>query len=149
MAPIGIRVSFSLLILDPPSVVLVPTSFLFQARLIRSSSSSFIPCLQAEKSIISLRSIDDFFSFCLPLSAINLFLFFLLLLSGKALSEGIIINPMFANFFLRKLLSRYNYIDDLASLDPTLYRSLLTLKRCPEEQVEGLGLTFTVSLNAS
>jgi ubiquitin-protein ligase E3 C len=37
---------------------------------------------------------------------------------GKAMYEGILIEPRFASFFLNKLLGNYNYIDDLPSLDP-------------------------------
>lgn len=37
---------------------------------------------------------------------------------GKAVYEGILVEPLFAPFFLNKLLGKYNYVDDLRSLDP-------------------------------
>ncbi len=49
--------------------------------------------------------------------------------AGKALLEGIIIEPQLANFFLRRLLGAANFVDDMVSLDPQLYRSLISLKR--------------------
>ena len=36
----------------------------------------------------------------------------------KALYEGVLIDLPLAGFFLSKLLSRFNYVDDLPSLDP-------------------------------
>ena len=47
---------------------------------------------------------------------------------GKALYEGILVEPLFANCFLNKLLGRHNGIDDLYTLDPELYRHLMSLK---------------------
>lgn len=61
---------------------------------------------------------------------------------GKCLYEGIIIEPQFANFFLRKLLGERNYVDDLGSLDPEVYKNLLYLKK---NSAENLGLTFCVT----
>jgi hypothetical protein len=64
-------------------------------------------------------------------------------LLGKALYEGILVEPRFAGFFLRKLLGRANQLDDLASLDPEVHRSLLGLKRLPAGVgYEDLGLSF-------
>lgn len=39
-------------------------------------------------------------------------------LLGKAVYEGLLVEPQFAAFFLNKLLGRPNLVDDLASLDP-------------------------------
>ncbi|EEY59426.1 HECT E3 ubiquitin ligase, putative [Phytophthora infestans T30-4] len=50
----------------------------------------------------------------------------------------------FAAFFLNKLLGKFNYIDDLHSLDPELYKSLMRLKHY-DGNVEDLALTFSVS----
>ncbi|KNC98370.1 uncharacterized protein SPPG_06078 [Spizellomyces punctatus DAOM BR117] len=62
---------------------------------------------------------------------------------GKALYEGIAIDIPFANFIYAKLLGRYNYLDELPSLDPQLYKNLTFLKRY-EGDSEDLGLTFTI-----
>eukprot|EP00471_Norrisiella_sphaerica_P012991 CAMPEP_0184495414 /NCGR_PEP_ID=MMETSP0113_2-20130426/31259_1 /TAXON_ID=91329 /ORGANISM="Norrisiella sphaerica, Strain BC52" /LENGTH=720 /DNA_ID=CAMNT_0026881593 /DNA_START=827 /DNA_END=2989 /DNA_ORIENTATION=+ len=61
---------------------------------------------------------------------------------GKCLYDGIILEPQFANFFLRKLLGYRNFVDDLASLDPEVYKNLLFLKN---NSADGLGLTFSVT----
>ncbi|MCO5608977.1 hypothetical protein L7F22_063196 [Adiantum nelumboides] len=47
---------------------------------------------------------------------------------GKAMFEGILVDIPFATFFLSKLKKKHNFLDDLSSLDPELYRSLLFLK---------------------
>ncbi|KAF9974745.1 hypothetical protein BGZ73_001800 [Actinomortierella ambigua] len=62
---------------------------------------------------------------------------------GKALYEGILIDAAFAGFFLSKCLGQVNYLDDLPSLDPELYRGLMFLKNY-EGNVEDLALYFTV-----
>lgn len=75
---------------------------------------------------------------------------------GKCLYEGILVDVSFAGFFLKKwaltggtgqatLESGYRAnINDLRELDEGLYKGLLSLKNCPPEEVESLGLTFTV-----
>ncbi|KAF8937444.1 hypothetical protein BGZ58_002708 [Dissophora ornata] len=62
---------------------------------------------------------------------------------GKALYEGILIDAAFAGFFLAKSLGQVNYLDDLPSLDPELYRGLMFLKNY-DGNVEDLSLYFTV-----
>ncbi|KAI1321825.1 hypothetical protein EDD11_000101 [Mortierella claussenii] len=62
---------------------------------------------------------------------------------GKALYEGILIDAAFAGFFLAKCLGQVNYLDDLPSLDPELYRGLMFLKNY-DGNVEDLSLYFTV-----
>ena len=62
---------------------------------------------------------------------------------GKALYEGILIDAAFAGFFLSKSLGQINYLDDLPSLDPELYRGLMFLKNY-EGNFEDLSLYFTV-----
>ncbi|KAG0030324.1 hypothetical protein BGZ81_002810 [Podila clonocystis] len=62
---------------------------------------------------------------------------------GKALYEGILIDAAFAGFFLGKCLGQVNYLDDLPSLDPELYRGLMFLKNY-EGNVDDLSLFFTV-----
>ncbi|GMF80108.1 unnamed protein product [Phytophthora fragariaefolia] len=63
---------------------------------------------------------------------------------AKAVYENILVEPQFAAFFLNKLLGKFNYIDDLHSLDQELYKSLMRLKHY-EGNVEDLALTFSVS----
>lgn len=41
---------------------------------------------------------------------------------GKALYEGIVVQPKFAHFFLSKLLHSFNHLNDLPSLDPEIYK---------------------------
>lgn len=48
---------------------------------------------------------------------------------GKAVYEQMLLRPQFAVPFLNKLLDRNNVIDDLYSIDPELYKHLLSLKR--------------------
>ncbi|KZT44623.1 ubiquitin protein ligase [Sistotremastrum suecicum HHB10207 ss-3] len=63
---------------------------------------------------------------------------------GKALYEGILVDIAFAPFFLAKWLKKQSFLDDLASLDPELYRGLIHLKHDPNP--EALSLDFTVTL---
>lgn len=63
---------------------------------------------------------------------------------AKAVYENILVEPQFAAFFLNKLLGKFNYIDDLRSLDPELYKNLMQLKHY-RGNVEDLALTFSVS----
>ncbi|KAI8646447.1 hypothetical protein BD408DRAFT_380510 [Parasitella parasitica] len=67
---------------------------------------------------------------------------FLGLIIGKAVYEGILLDIAFAEFFLKKCLGKVNYLDDLSSLDPALYKGLLTLKNY-DGNVEFLALDFT------
>ncbi|BGP20322.1 hypothetical protein JCM10213_002049 [Rhodosporidiobolus nylandii] len=64
---------------------------------------------------------------------------------GAALYRGILVNVRFANFFLAKWLGRQSYLDDLASLDPELYRGLIKLKTYPGNVEEDLSLNFTIT----
>ncbi|KAF7325528.1 HECT-domain-containing protein [Mycena kentingensis (nom. inval.)] len=67
---------------------------------------------------------------------------------GKALYEGILIDFVFAGFFLAKWLDRQVYLDDLASLDAQLYRGLLAVKHCAsDEELEDLCLTFSTDID--
>nr|CCA18235.1 HECT E3 ubiquitin ligase putative [Albugo laibachii Nc14] len=66
---------------------------------------------------------------------------------GKAVYENILVETQFAAFFLNKLLGRYNYMDDLQSLDPELYKSLMTLKNDANIPIETLELNFTLLCN--
>jgi ubiquitin-protein ligase E3 C len=61
---------------------------------------------------------------------------------GKAMFEGIVVNPNFTFFFLRKLLGKTNTLSDLPTLDPELYKNLMFLKNYQGE-VDDLALAFT------
>jgi len=66
---------------------------------------------------------------------------------GKAVYEGIVIDVPFASFFLTQILGKdhaafYSYVDELASLDPELYRNLTYMKHY-EGNVADLDLTFS------
>ena len=66
---------------------------------------------------------------------------------GKALFEGITIQPQFAHFFLSFLRGDYNFLHmlpDLYTMDPQLYNNLMFLKTY-EGDASDLCLTFTVN----
>uniref|UniRef100_A0A0D9VXI6 HECT-type E3 ubiquitin transferase n=1 Tax=Leersia perrieri TaxID=77586 RepID=A0A0D9VXI6_9ORYZ len=63
---------------------------------------------------------------------------------GKALYEGILLDYCFSAVFVQKLLGRYNFLDELSTLDSELYRSLMQLKHY-EGDVEDLCLDFTLT----
>ncbi|XP_073101038.1 E3 ubiquitin-protein ligase UPL6 isoform X3 [Elaeis guineensis] len=74
------------------------------------------------------------------------FFHFLGSLLGKAMYEGILVDVPFATFFLSKLKRKHNYLHDLPSLDPELYRHLLFLKHY-EGDVSELELYFVIVNN--
>ncbi|XP_039127300.1 E3 ubiquitin-protein ligase UPL6-like [Dioscorea cayenensis subsp. rotundata] len=74
------------------------------------------------------------------------FFHFLGSLLGKAMYEGILVDLPFAMFFLSKLKQKYNYLNDLPSLDPELYRHLLFLKHY-QGDISELELYFVVVNN--
>ncbi|CAM6100980.1 unnamed protein product [Calypogeia fissa] len=65
---------------------------------------------------------------------------------GKAMFEGILVDIPFATFFLSKLRNKHNFLHDLPSLDPELYRSLLFLKNYSGD-LSQLGLYFSIENN--
>ncbi|KAK1317157.1 E3 ubiquitin-protein ligase UPL6 [Acorus calamus] len=71
---------------------------------------------------------------------------FLGIIIGKAMFEGILVDIPFATFFLSKLKQKSNYLNDLPSLDPELYRHLLFLKNFKGD-VSELELYFVVINN--
>ncbi|CAO3643333.1 unnamed protein product [Cunninghamella blakesleeana] len=71
---------------------------------------------------------------------------FIGLIIGKALYEGILLDVAFADFFLKKGLGKMNYLDDLPSLDPELYKGLIQVKNF-EGNVEDLCLDFSLTPN--
>ncbi|KAJ3669606.1 hypothetical protein LUZ60_011556 [Juncus effusus] len=67
-------------------------------------------------------------------------------LLGKAMYEGILVDIPLATFFLSKLKQKYNYLNDLPSLDPELYRHLQFLKHY-KGAISELELYFVVVNN--
>ncbi|KAI9387307.1 hypothetical protein POPTR_010G150000v4 [Populus trichocarpa] len=74
------------------------------------------------------------------------FFHFLGTLLAKAMFEGILVDIPFATFFLSKLKQKYNYLNDLPSLDPELYRHLIFLKRY-QGDISDLELYFVIVNN--
>ncbi|KAK5794644.1 E3 ubiquitin-protein ligase UPL6-like isoform X1 [Gossypium arboreum] len=74
------------------------------------------------------------------------FFHFLGTLLAKAMFEGILVDMPFATFFLSKLKQKYNYLNDLPSLDPELYRHLIFLKHYKGD-ISGLELYFVIVNN--
>lgn len=67
-------------------------------------------------------------------------------LLGKAMYEGILVDLPFATFFLSKLKEKSNFLNDLPSLDPELYRHLLFLKHY-QGDLSDLELYFVIVNN--
>lgn len=74
------------------------------------------------------------------------FFHFLGTVLAKAMFEGILVDIPFATFFLSKLKQKYNYLNDLPSLDPELYRHLIFLKHF-QGDISGLELYFVIVNN--
>lgn len=64
---------------------------------------------------------------------------------GKALYEGVLLKCRFARFFLNKIVSKSNQVDDLKAIDQQLYDNLMQVKYYEDSPVEDLGLTMTVA----
>eukprot|EP00494_Astrolonche_serrata_P031445 UN31714 len=62
---------------------------------------------------------------------------------GKSVFEGILIDVPLARFFVAKLFSNNVFLEDLHSMDPEKYKSLMYIKTC--EDVSMLCLTFSVT----
>ena len=68
----------------------------------------------------------------------------------QALYENLLVELPLAPFFLRKLTTpNKGWVDThhLATLQPDIYRNLLWLKQCSEEDIENSVLTFAVMSN--
>ena len=61
--------------------------------------------------------------------------------------RGVLSNRRFARFFLNKALGKYNYFDDLRSLDGDLYGNLVRLKHMNPAEVDALDLSFAITVN--
>ena len=72
---------------------------------------------------------------------------FIGMIIGKALLEGILLKCRLATFFLNKVVSKSNQVDDLRAIDPQLYDNLMLVKYSETQgvPVEDLGLTMTVA----
>ena len=85
-----------------------------------------------------------------PREELDKLYFFVGRVLGKALFENLVVQPQFAHFFLSFINGRYNFvnlIDDLATLDPELYKNLIFLKTY-EGNISDLCLTFSISEDA-
>jgi len=67
---------------------------------------------------------------------------------GKSLYEGITLEVPLADFFIAKLLGKHSSLDELPSLDETLFSSLDFVKRYDGNLEEDLCLTFSVDEEA-
>lgn len=70
-------------------------------------------------------------------------------LLGKAVFEGMTLDALFAPFFLGALRGRqqfFHVLDDVRQLDAEVHKSLTFLRNC-QDDVEALGLTFTILRN--
>ncbi|OVA16717.1 IQ motif [Macleaya cordata] len=73
-------------------------------------------------------------------------LHFLGVVLGTAMFVGILVDIPFATFFFSKLKQKHNYLNDLPSLDPELYRHLIFLKHY-EGDISELELYFVIVNN--
>ena len=63
---------------------------------------------------------------------------------GRAVYDGITVNPQFARFFLRKLIGKSNSLNDLESLDHQLFKQLNFLRNY-DGDVGDLEMYFSIS----
>ncbi|KAF4666136.1 hypothetical protein FOL47_004249 [Perkinsus chesapeaki] len=64
---------------------------------------------------------------------------------GKAVYELILVDTRFSIVFLNRILGLQFSIDEVATIDKEVCRSLLYLRHCSPEDVDALSLTFTVT----
>lgn len=64
-------------------------------------------------------------------------------LLGKAIYEGITVEPRFADFFLRKLIHKPSSLQDLKSLDYELFKQLNFIRSYEGGSLQDMGLYFT------
>lgn len=70
--------------------------------------------------------------------------YFVGLIVGRAMYDNILIETEFAQFFLRKILGKINYVNELQSLDKEMFNNLKFLKSY-QGDVTDLCLTFSVT----
>jgi hypothetical protein len=63
---------------------------------------------------------------------------------AKAVYDGIVVDLPLAPFFLKKMLGKYNSLDELYTLDAELHKNLNFVKNYPGD-VEDLSLTFSLT----
>lgn len=68
---------------------------------------------------------------------------------GKAIYESILVEPQFCLPFLNKLLGKQNSLDDLKNIDPEYYHNLKSLRSMSASEIEGLGLTFELTMKGA
>jgi ubiquitin-protein ligase E3 C len=68
---------------------------------------------------------------------------------GKAVYEGILVDPQFCLPFLNQLLGKSNSLEDLKNYDPEYYKNLIKLLTLDASTFETLGLTFEISVGQS
>ncbi|EOB13665.1 Ubiquitin-protein ligase E3A [Nosema bombycis CQ1] len=68
---------------------------------------------------------------------------------GIALYNNVLLNIPFPSVFFKKLLGKKTTFYDLKEIDPELFCSLTNLKKLSEEDIAGLGLTFTINYTSS
>ena len=62
---------------------------------------------------------------------------------GRAIYDNILIGTVFSPFFLRRMIGKANFLHELESLDPEMYKNLKFLKNY-EGSSSDLGLNFTL-----
>jgi ubiquitin-protein ligase E3 C len=67
---------------------------------------------------------------------------------GKAVYEGILVDPQFCLPFLNQLLGKSNSLEDLKNYDPEYYQNLTKLLSLRAHDFASLGLTFEVSIGS-
>lgn len=67
---------------------------------------------------------------------------------GKAVYESILVEPQFCLPFLNQLLGKTNSLEDLKNYDRQYYQNLTKLLSLRADEVEGLGLTFEVTVGS-
>ena len=65
---------------------------------------------------------------------------------GKAVYESILVEPQFCLPFLNQLLGKRNSLEDLKNFDMEYYKNLTKLLSLNEAEIEGLDLTFELTL---
>jgi len=65
---------------------------------------------------------------------------------GKAVYESILVEPQFCLPFLNQLLGKRNSLEDLKNFDVEYYKNLTKLLSLNAVEIEGLGLSFEVTL---
>jgi ubiquitin-protein ligase E3 C len=66
---------------------------------------------------------------------------------GKAVYDGVLLQPTLAPHVLNLLCGTPNTVHDLTSLDPSLYTNLMALKDIPANTLEAMELTFSINSN--